>query len=203
MLLQVSFVRTLVRAGPCILRVLWKHKVNASALCDDVCTVDWWVEWSADNEGVIDDSDPISIEFESALDSCPIEVDHISDDLIKFNRLTGAVPHGPSVLRFIPTWHFDDPCFPPFNFNSDVAWFASSYVDFQIGAKPSSLSYFVLLKFSSHFMKISFHSCSSYTSPHLTAFTASSSSYYCRVLSVGWVNIMISPSVFTLLLSVA
>lgn len=74
--------------GPfCILCILWKQTAQSPTRCVGACTTDYCVDGYVDDEGIIDDADPVHIKFGTAQNFYPIEIVPVMDDVIKFTGL--------------------------------------------------------------------------------------------------------------------
>lgn len=111
----------------CILCILSIHNTHESILFVESFVLDWFIDGSVNNEGVIDDPDPIGIRFESVPDFCSIEDDPASDDVITFTDWPHFCHPGCRFWHFTPTWLCNDPFWSPCIWSNNVAWNATSY----------------------------------------------------------------------------
>lgn len=89
---------------------------NIARMRVDACTLGWRVGGYVDDEGIVDNSEPTAIRFESAPHSCLIEIDLVSDDVIKFIGWSRLCHMASRFRVFSSNWLFIDPCWHPLQF---------------------------------------------------------------------------------------
>lgn len=122
--------------------------------------------------------------------SCPTE----KDPVITFIDLAHACHVAYPLWDFTPTGLFDSPDCHSCSFRNNVAWKAKSW-RLVVFLEAQYFQALFRIHLSSPFMKISFKSSSTYTSPHRSALETSFLAYCNGVLLCGWENIIISSSV--------